>query len=196
MAGPPHDIASRTACHAVLVGPCHLPIQLGDVATWVGGIATAVALFLTWRLLRLTRKEQNRIQEEHRQAQARHVSAWCDNVGPDTVTVKLQNSSEEPIYEVRTAVGASWFEDGSSYREAALLYIVPPNHTQDLSVPLPVGGASDGRREASLPVEVIFYDAASQQLWLRDRFGKLTPIAGHESGSPAKHFFQKQPELS
>ena len=110
--------------------------QLGDVATWVGGLATAVALFLTWRLLRITRQEQRAARADERQKQARLVSAWCENVQPAStdayskVTVSLQNLSEEPIYDVRVAVGASWLDDGLPPAEFEVLHLVPPKQTR------------------------------------------------------------------
>jgi hypothetical protein len=94
----------RWACHAGLVSLADFHLQLGDLATWVGGVGTAGALYLTWRLLRITRQEQSGAWAEQREAQARLVSAWCDHVkplsknGPHAVTVTLQNSSDEPIY--------------------------------------------------------------------------------------------------
>jgi len=184
------------------VAPSGLQVQWGDVATWVGGLATALALFLTWFLLRLTRQEQREARAEQRQAQARLVSAWSDHVGPassngrHTVTVKLQNSSDEPIYGVRAAVGASWIGDQIPFEELDIIYIVPPRSTRQQDVCLQVDRAPDGSHEPSPPVEVIFYDATHGGLWLRDRFGHLAQIADAGSPSVVQHFFKKPANLA
>jgi hypothetical protein len=181
--------------HAGLVASSGFQIQWGDVATWVGGIATAVALFLTWRLLLLTRQEQRETELQQRQAQARLVSVWCDRVGPElsngyhTITVKLQNISDEPIYGVRAAVGAGWIGDSISFEELSIIYIVPPKSDQEQNISVRLDRAPDGTREPSPPVEVIFYDATHRVLWLRDRFGRLVQITDDGSQSVARHFF-------
>ena len=169
--------------------------QLGDVATWVGGLATAVALFLTWRLLRITRQEQRAAQADERRKQARLVSAWCENVQPAStdayskVTVSLQNLSEEPIYDVRVAVGASWLDDGLPPAEFEVLHLVPPKQTRTRETTLRLGRKADGSPETAPPVEILFYDATGVQLWLRNRFGSLAQIDSSDGGSPAKHLF-------
>jgi hypothetical protein len=169
--------------------------QLGDLATWVGGLATAVALFLTWRLLRITRQEQRAAQADERRKQARLVSGWCESVQPASsgtyskVTVTLQNLSEEPIYDVRVAVGVSWLDDGLRPAEFDMLHLVPPKNTRTREITMPLGRAADGSQESAPPVEIIFYDATGVQLWLRNRFGSLAQIDSSDGDSPAKHFF-------
>jgi hypothetical protein len=219
------------------VGHSGTPVQWGDVAAWVSGVAAVVALPLTYRSTRATRRQEKAAQAEKRQeqsaaeaekrrAQARLVSAWCDHVTPasssgyHTVTVKLQNSSDEPIYGVRAAVGATWFGDKISYAELRFENIIQPNCTLQQDVSLRLGRASDGSyeasqpeeasqsgensllvetsqpEEASLPVEVIFYDATRGGPWIRDRFGSLAQIKdskskGGDPGSVAAYFFRK-----
>lgn len=86
--------------------------QLGDVATWIGGVGTAAALLLTYALLRLSRSEHSAEAADARLAQARKVSAWSVGVtvgNPlDMVDLKLRNASDEPIYGTRVAVGRVW----------------------------------------------------------------------------------------
>jgi hypothetical protein len=172
-----------------------IQLQLGDLATWVGGLATAAALFLTWLLLRITRQEQRTARDDERRKQARLVSAWCESVRPASnpgyskVTVTLQNLSEEPIYDVRVAVGASWFDDRLPRDELPLLHLVPPKKTRPLETMLKLGPAADGSPESSPPVELIFYDATGDRLWLRNRFGSLAEIDASNGDSPARHFF-------
>jgi hypothetical protein len=168
--------------------------QLGDVATWFGGVATAVALFLTWSLLLITRQEHRAALADERRKQARLVSAWCESVQPASgdfskVTVTLQNLSEEPIYDVRVAVGASWVDDGLPPAAFEVLHLVPPKQTRTRETTLRLGRKADGSPETAPPVEIIFYDATGVQLWLRNRFGSLAQIDSSDGGSPAKHFF-------
>jgi hypothetical protein len=169
--------------------------QLGDVATWFGGVATAVALFLTWSLLLITRQEHRAALADERRKQARLVSAWCEDVQPTSddaysqVTVTLQNLSEEPIYDVRVAVGASWVDDGLPPAAFEVLHLVPPKQTRTRETTLRLGRRADGSPETAPPVEIIFYDATGVQLWLRNRFGSLAQIDSSDGGSPAKHFF-------
>jgi hypothetical protein len=173
-------------------------VQWGDVATWVGGGATAAALILTYLLLRATRREQKADQAGRHQAQARLVSAWCDDVRPistdgvHTVTVTLQNSSQEPIYAVMVAVGAEWSPAKVTYTELKLKYVIPPGYKQPHTASLKLGRVLDGGYEPSPPVEVIFNDAsADSRFWWRDRYGGLTQLNETVPSNAAKYFFQK-----
>jgi len=179
------------------VGDAALSVQIGDLATWVGGIGTAGALFFTWATLKITRAEQREARTEKRQAQARLVSAWADHVEPTgdngfhKVTVKVQNSSDEPVYGVRLAVGASWSSDKVRYAQLSLIDILPPRCTQQHDALLQLGATPDGSYEPSPPVEMIFYDATHGGLWLRDRFGALVRIRGGAPSSVAEDFFKR-----
>lgn len=169
--------------------------QLGDLGTWFGGVVTAAALFLTWALLRITRQEHRAALADERRKQARLISAWCESVQPTStgvyseVTVTLQNLSEEPIYDVRVAVGASWVDDGLPRAQFDVLHLVPPKNPRTLKTTLELGRAADGSPESAPPVEIIFYDATGVRLWLRNRFGSLAEIDSSDGDSPAKHFF-------
>ena len=173
-------------------------IELGDLATWVGGVATAVALILTWFLLRATVRDQREAREEKRRAQARQVSAWADQAAPGagagsgTVTVTVQNLSDEPIYAVRCAVGAAWFGENIRYEELDIIYVIPPKSPRHRPVPAEFGQAGGGgSSNPAPPVELIFYDAAHKNLWRRDRFGELARIADEGSQTAVKNFFRK-----
>lgn len=171
-------------------------VQWGDVGTWIGGLATAFALVVTWRLLLITRQEQRAARAEKHQAQARLVSAWSDHVEPaagnerSVVTVRVRNSSHEPVYGVRAAVGATWFGDKIPHTELPLIFVVPPKSTLPHDVPLLLSQLADGSYDPAPPVEVIFYDAAHEGPWLRDRFGRLRQVSDDGSQSPAEHFFK------
>jgi hypothetical protein len=176
--------------------------QLGDVATWVGGVATAVALILTWLLLRTTVRDQRDARTRQRRAQARLVSAWSGHVAPGsdssyyTVAVKLQNLSDEPVYGVRGAVGTSWVAEHVPYEELDIIYVIPPKSELSQTVSMQfgqvVGDETPVGNEVALPVEIIFYDAAHKDLWLRDRFGELTQIPDEGAKSAARHFFKNR----
>ncbi len=168
-------------------------IQLGDVGTWVGGAATAFALILTYLLLRITRREQSEQHDEQRKAQARLVSAWPtakehDGDSPrDTVTIVLQNASNEPIYSLRAAVGWAWTGENIGYQELRLDYVMPPKSRQRKPISID-GPRLAGGSQTSPPVELIFSDAAGKY-WHRDRYGSLTEIR-EVPPSVKKHFFQ------
>ena len=167
-------------------------VQWGDLATWVGSVGTALAFFATFALLVITRQEQKAAREEDRRAQARQVSAWCLQVRPaaSEVTVTVQNSSDEPVYGMRVAVGAEWSREKVRSAEVeGLSYVTPPkykrNHTARLELnPMPGGGY-----EESLPIEIIFNDASGGKFWRRDRYGGLTQLSEQTTSGAAKHLF-------
>jgi len=198
----PYGSSKRCPCHA---GICHArpmgSVQWGDVATWVGGIATSIALFLTYILLRITRREQRTAQAEKREAQARLVSAWTNEIQQDpgssaySVTIAVQNSSDEPVYGFRAAVGSEWSGTDISYVEPDLDYIVPPKSHQQKEVVLQFARTGAGATRSSLPVELLFTDAAGKH-WHRDRYGTLIQIAAGLPLSGAKHFFRSTTDIS
>lgn len=176
-------------------------IPSGDVATWVGSIATAIALLLTFFLLLITVADRGAQRAEQRRAQARLVSAWCDGVqptadnGPHSVTVTLQNFSEEPIYGVRAAVGAGWSGDRIYYVEPELSYVIPPRSRREHTISLQLDRLADGEYESTPPVEVIFNDASGGMLWRRDRYGGLTELTEVPLRSGENYFFQPPANL-
>jgi hypothetical protein len=176
-------------------------IQWGDVGTWVGGIATAIALFLTYALLVITRREQKAQRTEHREAQARLVAAWCDHIEETTngsahaVTVMLQNLSDEPIYGARAAVGPIWSTKAVDYKEVELKYVIPPKSHQQQTVSLAIGLTAAGDRETSPPVELIFSDAA-HRFWYRNRNGRLVEIPKERLPVSANKYFFRATNIS
>jgi hypothetical protein len=181
-------------CHARAVVTASGQVQWGDVATWVGGIGTAVTLFLTFGLLLITRREQRTLQSEKRQAQARLVSAWSSDVakisdGPThSVTVMLQNSSDEPVYGVRAAVGDRWQGENIKYSEVELAYIIAPKSCREKATSLELPPITD-TAGSSLPVELLFSDAAARY-WHRDRHGELTQITKALPPMGERYFFK------
>lgn len=170
-------------------------IQWGDVATWVGGVGTAIALILTYRLLRITRREQRDLQAEKRQAQARLISAWTgqlQQVSSDpacSVVVTLQNSSHEPVYGLRAAVGFTWSTEGSKFAEAKIVYLMRPKSSQDEKVELESTQWATGAAGPPPPVELLFSDAAGKH-WHRNRYGLLAEINDEPPLAGRKYFFR------
>jgi hypothetical protein len=167
-------------------------VQWGDVATWVGGVGTALAFGATFVLLVITRQEQKAAREEGRRAQARQVSAWCARVRPEAneVTVTVQNSSDEPVYGMRVAVGAKWSREKVDFAEVAdLQYVTPPKYQKDHTVRLELSPLPGGGDEDSPPVELVFNDASGGRFWRRDRYGGLTQLTERIPSGAAKHLF-------
>lgn len=173
-------------------------VQWGDVASWVGGVATAVALLLTYGLLRITRREQRALQADKRQAQARLVSAWTSQLqlAPDrsaySVTVTLKNSGSEPIYGLRVAVGSGWIAKKPDYNELELVYVLPPKSQQDKATVVQLDTTQNVVGQSTLPVEMLFSDG-SGRYWHRDRQGRLSEITKELPPSGEAHFFQPAP---
>lgn len=171
-------------------------VQWGDVAAWVGSGATSAALFVTYGLLRATRRDQRALHEELRLDQARKVSAWCQKAEPANgqdairVAVRLQNVSDEPIYGPRVAVGLAWV-NGSRYRELELGYVLAPHYQEEHVIELRRGKGDDHDKDFSPPVEIIFSDAMGR-FWYRDRYGGLLEIIGEVPPSGAEYFFQSR----
>jgi hypothetical protein len=170
-------------------------LQWGDVATWVGGISTSIALLLTYGLLRITRREQRTLLAEKREAQARLVSAWTSKIQQDSsssthsITITLQNSSDEPVYGLRTAVGSEWSGKDIEYVELGLDYIVPPKSHHNKEIALQLSLTGDGIVKSLFPVELLFSDSAGKY-WHRDRYGSLIQITEGLPPSGGEHFFK------
>lgn len=175
-------------------------LQWGDVASWVGSLATSVALLLTYGLLRVTRNDQRTLWADQRISQARKVSAWCEKAEPaatqgqPATVIRLQNASDEPIYGARVAVADDWFRPASGYTELDVSYVIPPNYNRAYPVNPPADPAVQAGKEVALPaelglpVEIIFSDAGGR-FWHRDRYGGLTEITKGLPPSASDHFF-------
>jgi hypothetical protein len=180
----------------IFVATASAHVQLGDVGTWVAGVATALAFFATLFLLLISRQEQKAMRDEYRRAQARQVSAWCENVVPaaddgfSTVTVMIENSSGEPIYGMRVAIGTAWSREKIPFAEVKdLNYVTPPKYRKKHTVRLKLTPLPGGGYERSLPVELVFNDASGGRFWRRDRYGGLTQLAERVPSGAAKHLF-------
>ena len=174
-------------------------VQWGDVAAWVGSAGTALAFFATFVLLVITRQEQKAAREEDRRAQARQVSAWCTQVRPAAgeVTVTVQNSSDEPVYGMRVAVGTKWSREMVVFALAeGLSYVTPPKYHKDHKARLALSPMPGGGYEESLPVEIIFNDAGGGRFWRRDRYGGLTQLDVDRQQDAARALFTRPANLT
>lgn len=121
-------------------------------------------------------------QEQQRQNQAKHISAWVDKEefnrkgmkGP-TAIIAVLNQSFEPIYQVTVSIVAfqgSGSKDGkntpSSYR--GFLSIIPPKS----KVLVEVDGGYHGM-SFHPAVEIAFTDRSNQS-WIRKSDGNLLSI--------------------
>lgn len=78
------------------------PVQWGDVGTWVAGLATAAAFFVTASVFTMQLRDRRR-------EDARQVSAWINlrhlRSEPPQYEVKCRNGSAEPIFSVAVVLG-------------------------------------------------------------------------------------------
>jgi hypothetical protein len=158
-----------------------LSIQLGDVAAWVGGLISGIALILTYRLLRATREEQRDHQREQERAQARHVTAWItrdQGLGPGDIYLIVSNSGEEPVYSVRIAVGRGWPTlDFETLQRVEVPRVLGPGYRREHVVTLAASKWNDPSYALldAPGVEIIFFDARYNH-WLRSATGNLTEL--------------------
>lgn len=79
-----------------------LQIELGDLATWVTGLITFLALLITLINIAHSRKKENDREEKK---QASQISGWVEDLDcVDFATIVIKNSSNNPIYNIITNV--------------------------------------------------------------------------------------------
>jgi hypothetical protein len=115
-------------------------------------------------------------------AQARLVSAWCDDVQPapgavrDLIMVTLQNSSHEPIYALRLAAGAEWTRMETMWAEPEKVKdVIEPQYRGQHEIRLRLSRSPGGDHVLSPPVEILFMDAG-RRFWHRDRYGRSSAL--------------------
>jgi hypothetical protein len=164
----PHDLAGW-------------PIQLGDVAAWVGSIAAVLALAVPLVVSYLNHRKRAGKSDEQPQAPTDQLSGWSESTRQisDTavhaVTVTVQNSGDETVYRVRAAVGDSWLGYPIRFTELTPRPELPPKTDYQQTVTRTLAMTADGTYETSPPVELIFRDAAGRH-WHRNRNGSLAEI--------------------
>ena len=141
-----------------------------------------------------TTSEYNNIPEAA--LQARLVNAWCDDVRPASqdgqhlVTVTVQNSSDDPVYRLRIAVGAGWSRDVTRYSKLDLLVVLPPRSRQQRTVAMHLNPLSGEDYDSLPPVEMIFSDVTGR-FWRRDGYGGLAQISDIRPSSASEWFFKE-----
>jgi len=146
-------------------------IQLGDLATWIGG--AAAFLLLWWTVSQILRQRKY----EH----AEKISAWVADEGPNKHTyVDVSNGSNWPIYEVVVNLVAyqgaapltgrelnNFPKELIKYRK--MYQVVPPGkHTEAFA------GFYRGMH-LHPGVEIAFIDKAGRY-WIRNAQGKLRKL--------------------
>lgn len=143
-------------------------MQLGDAATWVAALGTfsAVAVAL-WE----SGKEGRRHRTEERVAQAGLVSVWFSkDIPQDHSEITVNNSSEQPIYEVVTTLTVNSRPSESTPGEyRAVVPTLPPGRW---TFNLPTGWTG---MSAYPTAEVGFTDHRGRH-WIRRATGKLEEL--------------------
>jgi hypothetical protein len=187
-------------------------IRLGDLPAWVAAVGTVGALIAA--LVQIKRERDRRIRqeekdrEERHQEQARLVSGWVgtyepvpwddpDNPAPIVrYPMYLQNSSNEPIYNVLTTVvtlqaagtprtGEEWSAYVESMSEHEVMIprttavILPPGRWRVWVVSEPVSAM-----QVRLAAEVAFTDRSGVH-WVRRSDGALEQLE-----APPFEYFQ------
>lgn len=152
-------------------------ISWGDAATWVSGVATALAVVLGVFTLRNERRrdwtlqwrladERERAREKEKRAQASRVTAWFDR---PTNSFKILNNSGGVIYDVLLSLAKGRSESDGSYLPQQfhrMLRVVPPG---ELTVPCQVGWAG----MSFLPSTDATFRDANGVTWFRSNYGRL-----------------------
>jgi hypothetical protein len=161
-------------------------LDYGDLATWIGSVATAAALFFAFYQLARDRKdrrsERAEVTDKEERKQAELISGWFQN---DFIV--LNNASDQPAYRAVVflvliqGTGPQTGEEVMRNEHLAdyckVLGVMPPGRSW-LAAPEGWGGMS--RRPG---IEMGFIDAAGKS-WIRRATGLLEAI---KSG-PIEHY--------
>ena len=157
-----------------------MAVQWGDVAGWLQGLGSLVALGFAAAAVVVTRRtyriesDRDRVNAEAREAQAAFtrraqaalVSAWWGSDQHGTWGAFVRNASEVPVYQVYlTVVGADDRSDGHKSH----YLVVPPGAALFTAI------EGDPAVRAARRVKLSFTDAAGVR-WLRNQFGRLTEL--------------------
>jgi hypothetical protein len=165
-------------CLAVIFWICESSgmggIQLGDLGTWVVGIATAAGLAFTALTLRLQAAQLERVEDDRRRSQASLIAAWTRPIPesrPHTsneVMIVYRNTSEAPAYDGVITIDTSSVPGAQKSPVKLDIGVFPPKHIDDriVDIGVPVG-------DGLLPVGISFKDANGRK-WLRAATGELS----------------------
>jgi hypothetical protein len=145
-------------------------IQYGDLATWLGAIATFLAVAIA---LYFSCKDSKRRTKILIEKQANEVSAWIERRG-GVNEVKIINSSNQPVYEVALSYGVS-YGAGNSYLtgndDQTFVFMVPPGTFYTHEPRNPGGGM-----HTQSGISISFRDTAGKY-WRRGADGVLVSVA-------------------
>jgi hypothetical protein len=164
---------------------------LGDLATWVTGIATIALFVIGFIQIRNERKarikRENELEDLKKRDQADHISCWIVRENLSGVWIAVLNQSPQPIYQVIVSVvvvsqeGENQ-EDDNSWR--VCISAAPPGQGYTV-IQASYHGMS--RRPG---VEIAFKDRMGKN-WIRKANGELVEI----KESPMRHYDISLPAL-
>jgi hypothetical protein len=165
-----------------------MPNNIGDVATWVTGVATIALFIVAFYQIKNERIARQKAEIERLtnaiRDQAEHLAAWIveDKYDPfPGLWIAIRNQSLQPVYHlivqgiVLGDSGNLQFDPGLESR--ALVAVVPPG---DGFISIHLDYAGMYRRPG---IEFAFQDALGRN-WLRKSNGELTEI----NVSPAEYY--------
>lgn len=159
-------------------------IQWGNAAEWVSGVLTAVALGVTYLLLRKERASLEILRADRRREQAGLVTAWLEDLGSTEagrflVRLHVRNGSEEPVSDV-SAECDGWSGLVPFYQREVL----PPamnDATERTVAARPITEHGGFRLSAPAAVTLTFTDARGVR-WRRAHNGELQEAATSTHG--------------
>jgi hypothetical protein len=142
------------------------------VAKWVEAVGTAGALLLGMVLLGIELRDRRAQRAERTRSQAARISAWCveaGSSGPDghSVTIAVQNRSEEPIYNVAVHVMSGDVADFV----ASVAVVIPPAARESYPIASPTMVRHDQTHWPTV-VDLAFTDTRGRR-WVRRADGAL-----------------------
>jgi hypothetical protein len=144
----------------------------GAIASGVGGIATAGALFISLILLRIQQRDLRQARADQHKKHASRLAFWVElgavDADADTVEViaHIENTSDRPFLRLTAEVGLNFSSSIGKWAAAAIgprAEITPTFVFNDVD---PLRFESVGRNDWEVFGELRFHDAAGW-LWLR-----------------------------
>lgn len=139
-------------------------LPLGDVATWVAGIATVLTFIVAFIQIFI---ERNIRKNKENKEQAEHITAYISKEKDYKAEIVVSNLSPEPVYEFIVHIVA--FQGAGMKRNVALLSVVPPGKSY-ITTEANYHGMS-----FHPSVEIAFRDINGRN-WLRSGRGELQEI--------------------
>ena len=167
-------------------------VQLGDVATWLTGIATVGALILAFNQIEseraIRREAQKQTIEDRTREQAAKVTAWIEGEHENAGHVAVSNSSNGSVYRIIVSVvglSKKSVKPNAVPLDRYFLDMLPPGirflSRENVSF-------ASSNFEVPLTVEIAFIDSAGRN-WIRRANGKLQQL----TKTPAKYYGVAEP---